>query len=37
VWALSKLLSKEQFARLRETHAGAETDPAVADEWSANN
>ncbi len=32
VWALARLLPREQFARLAETHA--ETDPGVRDEWA---
>jgi epoxyqueuosine reductase len=34
VWALSKLLSAAEFASLAARHAGAETDPAVVEEWS---
>jgi epoxyqueuosine reductase len=34
VWALSKLLPLEDFARLRGVHAADEADPAVADEWN---
>jgi len=34
VWALSKLLSAEEFERLAARYAGAETDPAVIAEWS---
>jgi hypothetical protein len=33
VWALSKLLSAAEFASLAARYAGAETDPAVAEEW----
>ncbi len=34
VWALSKLLSAAEFERLAARYAGAESDPAVAEEWS---
>jgi len=34
VWALSKLQSAEEFARLRNGHAAAEQDAAVLSEWS---
>ena len=33
VWALSKLLPAAEFAGLAARYAGAETDPAVAEEW----
>ena len=35
VWALARLLRRDQFAALAATHAPAETDPAVAEEWAA--
>ena len=34
VWALSKLLSAEEFASLAARYAEAETDPVVVEEWS---
>ena len=36
VWALSRLLGADAFDRLREAHAGRETDPAVQSEWSVS-
>ncbi|MEX2454696.1 MAG: hypothetical protein WD470_08325, partial [Rhodospirillaceae bacterium] len=33
VWALARLLPAAEFARLRASHAPAELDPEVADEW----
>ena len=33
VWTLSRLLSGEDFARLRERHSGGEEDEAVREEW----
>ena len=33
VWALLKLLAKEQFAALKQQHAAGEPDSAVAEEW----
>jgi epoxyqueuosine reductase len=35
VWALARLVPKDRLAALAATGAAAETDPAVADEWSA--
>ena len=37
VWALSKLLPREEFAALAARHAAIETDPAVAEEWKGEN
>jgi epoxyqueuosine reductase len=33
VWALARLLDRESFAALRETHAATEPDSAVREEW----
>jgi epoxyqueuosine reductase len=33
VWALRRLARKEEVARLRAKHAGAESDPSVREEW----
>jgi epoxyqueuosine reductase len=35
VWALGPLVGPEEMAALRERHVGAETDPAVREEWEA--
>ncbi len=35
VWALARLLDADRFEALRAGHAPAESDPAVAAEWSA--
>ena len=37
VWALSRLLTAEGFARLSALHAPSESDPAVAAEWSVES
>jgi epoxyqueuosine reductase len=33
VWALGRLVAKEDMAALRAEHAGTETDPSVREEW----
>jgi len=35
VWALSRLLARDQFVTLAHAHQARETDAAVADEWAA--
>ena len=35
VWALSRLVPKDRLASLAAERSGAESDPAVADEWAA--
>ena len=36
VWALSKLLPDDEFARLRQSHSPGEEDPAVREEWTGS-
>jgi epoxyqueuosine reductase len=33
VWALSRLMARDEFYELARTHAPAEHDPSVAEEW----